>query len=175
MAMMLCPECSTEISDQAFTCPKCGLPLNRSIVKKKPIVGIVVAGILGVIDLWAAISSFTPGPLDIALFTIAPAIAQFLLICAIINSLGNTSLLIGVGLTALNHQNGPQVVRITCVLMLIITILIGMVMLSIVSGSLNEIDPQMRSSVLGGIIGGFIGGALGWCLVVYLFRKSNSW
>ncbi len=29
MALIRCPECSLEVSEQAATCPKCGYPINR--------------------------------------------------------------------------------------------------------------------------------------------------
>ena len=28
MALIICPDCSTEVSDQAISCPKCGRPLK---------------------------------------------------------------------------------------------------------------------------------------------------
>jgi hypothetical protein len=150
MALMLCPECASEVSDQAVSCPKCGLPLGGTpTTPTKPTVGIVVAGVLGVIGLWWALSSFTPGPLDFAHFALVPALASFTVVSASVNTLGNVSLLVGVGLTALSHQNGPQVVRITCVLMLVATVLLGVAMFSAVSGSLETMDPQVRGGVEG--------------------------
>jgi ribosomal protein L7/L12 len=30
MALIKCPECASEVSDKAITCPKCGLPLQTT-------------------------------------------------------------------------------------------------------------------------------------------------
>jgi len=35
MALINCPECKTEISDKAKSCPHCGNPLNQSIGQSK--------------------------------------------------------------------------------------------------------------------------------------------
>lgn len=37
MALIKCPECGNEISDKAYSCPKCGCPIKQEkiiIVKK---------------------------------------------------------------------------------------------------------------------------------------------
>ena len=34
MAMIQCPECGKEISDKAFTCPNCGVPINMEMPVK---------------------------------------------------------------------------------------------------------------------------------------------
>lgn len=54
MALINCPECGKEISDEAKTCPNCGKPLRKSKEKKKinkkaviiifTIIGLVVIG-----------------------------------------------------------------------------------------------------------------------------------
>lgn len=49
MAMILCSECGTEVSDQAPTCPKCGVPqqlkaINPPAKAAKNIAGLVVGG-----------------------------------------------------------------------------------------------------------------------------------
>lgn len=35
MALMTCPECENQISDQALSCPKCGFQLHQEIVSKQ--------------------------------------------------------------------------------------------------------------------------------------------
>lgn len=35
MALIKCPECGEEISDQAISCPKCGLPIKRTDFEKR--------------------------------------------------------------------------------------------------------------------------------------------
>lgn len=46
MALMPCPECDSEISDQAENCPKCGAPQMNS-QKKAETVGGAVGGAVG--------------------------------------------------------------------------------------------------------------------------------
>jgi len=99
------------------------MPLRAGQAFRKPTVGIAVASVLGVINLWWALSSFTPGPLDLALYALLPSLVPFTTVSAAVTSIGNIVLLIGVVLTAVSHQSGPQVVRATCVLMLGVTIL----------------------------------------------------
>jgi hypothetical protein len=189
--MPYCSFCGESVPTNSNFCGACGHPrepvandhatratdmrVAAAAARTAPTAGIVVAGILGVVDLWWALSSFTPGPLDLALYTLVPALAPFTLISASVNSLGNISLLIGVGLTALSHDRGPQVVRITCVLMLVATILLGIGMFSAVSGSLDGMEPQVRSGFEGGIIGGIVGGLIVWSLILVLFKRSRSW
>ena len=36
MALIDCPECNTEVSDQAAACPKCGYGLNQTGIAKQP-------------------------------------------------------------------------------------------------------------------------------------------
>lgn len=34
MALIKCPECGKEISDQATSCPNCGIPINAHVRQK---------------------------------------------------------------------------------------------------------------------------------------------
>ena len=57
MALVNCPECKSEVSDQAPNCPKCGFVMAKPAkkLKAKPIaIGCLVAVIL--LIAWAAIS-----------------------------------------------------------------------------------------------------------------------
>ena len=54
MALMVCPDCSSQVSDQATSCPKCGRPLQRNASvdalnrpPKSRTVAIVLAFFLG--------------------------------------------------------------------------------------------------------------------------------
>lgn len=61
MALINCPECNKEISDEASTCPNCGKPINTSVssaTKNKPksaiiftITGIVIFILSGIIAI----------------------------------------------------------------------------------------------------------------------------
>ena len=37
MALILCPDCNTEVSDAAERCPKCGRPIAKKEINKKGI------------------------------------------------------------------------------------------------------------------------------------------
>ncbi len=36
MALINCPECGTEVSSKADSCPQCGHPINTSLVQQQP-------------------------------------------------------------------------------------------------------------------------------------------
>lgn len=36
MALINCPDCGKEVSDQAPTCPNCGRPIKKEVSKSKP-------------------------------------------------------------------------------------------------------------------------------------------
>ena len=181
MGFVLCPECKAEVPEHTAACPKCGRTFKATPVVKKPIIGLVVAAILGAIGLWWALSSFMAGAIDPALCAIMPALAPCTLLNASVNSLGNSILLIGVVLTAFGHQKGPRIIRITCILMLVATILLGgwlfslVWMYSLVSGSLNAMEPQFRAGFVAGIIGSSTGGIFVWGVIAIFFRKSRTW
>ena len=50
MALMNCPECGKEISDQVNNCPHCGFPVNNKkdegSNKKKKVIPVVIAAIV---------------------------------------------------------------------------------------------------------------------------------
>ena len=181
MGLEFCPGCKAEVTEQATACTKCGMPFKATPVVKKPIVGLVVAGILGAIGLWWALSSFMPGAIDPTLCALVPALAPFTMLNASVNSLGNSILLVGVVLTACGNRKGPHVIRITCLLMLVATILLGawlfslVWMYSLVSGSLNAMEPQFRAGFVAGIIGSSTGGVFVWGVIAIFFKKSRTW
>ncbi|MBQ3356851.1 MAG: zinc ribbon domain-containing protein [Oscillospiraceae bacterium] len=83
MALLNCPECGKEISDQALSCPHCGYPLQQDsmvvVVKKKSpgrgfgIAGLVL-GILGVVYSWVFLLSAITGNIqkEMVYFNIPP-------------------------------------------------------------------------------------------------------
>jgi len=157
------------------------MPFKAPPVVKKPIAGLVFAAILDGIGLWWALSSLMAGAVDPALSAIVPALKTFTLLNASVNGLGNTILLVGVVLTAFGHRKGPGVIRLTCIVMLVATILLGVWlfslawMYSLVSGALNAMDPKFRTGFVAGIIGASTGGVCVWGAIAFLFRKSRSW
>jgi len=181
MGLVFCPECKAEVTDQATACTKCGMPFKATPVVKKPILGLVVTGICGAISLWWALSSFMPGAIDPTISAILPALAPFTIINALVNSLGNSILLVGVVLTAFGHRKGPHMIRITCILMFVATILLGAWqfslawLYSLVSGSLNAMEPQFREGFVAGIIGSSTMGVFVWGVIAIFFKNSRTW
>ncbi len=66
MALIRCPECDTEVSDQALSCPKCGFPFDKKIPSEKSIqpqgkprkktrmgliLAILIIGLIGILSL----------------------------------------------------------------------------------------------------------------------------
>lgn len=49
MALIKCPECNKEISDQAKFCPSCGYGLNSMSVEEKKNIKKIVVAIIGII------------------------------------------------------------------------------------------------------------------------------
>lgn len=49
MALIKCPECNKEISDQAKFCPSCGYGLNSMSVEEKKNIKQIVGAIIGVV------------------------------------------------------------------------------------------------------------------------------
>jgi hypothetical protein len=84
-------------------------------------------------------------------------------------------------LTAFSRKKGPHVIRITCILMLVATILLGSWqfslawLYSLVSGSLNAMEPQFRAGFVAGIIGSSLGGVFVWSSIAIFFKKSRTW
>lgn len=64
MALIKCPECSTDVSDAAFKCPKCGVQLRkakRGFFGKLFKWGFVLFNILMVLWLYGGMHSATKG------------------------------------------------------------------------------------------------------------------
>jgi len=64
MAMIECPECSTEVSDSAMKCPKCGVQLReakRSVLGKIIKWGFIGFNVLMVVWLVGGMTSATKG------------------------------------------------------------------------------------------------------------------
>ncbi len=56
MALLPCPECQKQVSDQASACPSCGLPLGRKALRRRlAVLGGVVVLALAAGGLFAAL------------------------------------------------------------------------------------------------------------------------
>lgn len=52
MALMACPECRREISDQAHACPGCGYPIRAAVTGSQDTTGTVVKTTGAVVGAW---------------------------------------------------------------------------------------------------------------------------
>lgn len=55
MSLIHCPDCKTQVSSEAKSCPKCG----RAIKKEQSATGILAAVILGLLGAFVVIKLFT--------------------------------------------------------------------------------------------------------------------
>ena len=51
MALVECPECNEEVSEQAMACPQCGFPLSPFMRRKNRSIAILLAIFLGSIGI----------------------------------------------------------------------------------------------------------------------------
>jgi hypothetical protein len=64
MALIKCPDCSSDISDQAVTCPHCGRPFRVSVIERTGKIWKLVAlagAVLVLIGLWGIAQMVTRG------------------------------------------------------------------------------------------------------------------
>ena len=66
MALVVCPDCQTQVSDQAPACIKCGRPMKMATEqsaaiteKKKPLWVVICKGLGFVVMLWGVVSCST--------------------------------------------------------------------------------------------------------------------
>lgn len=73
MAMAKCRECGTEVSDQAKTCPKCGVskPVKKTSLLVKLLAGFIGLAVLG--NIIGGMNKGTPPPSSSSNATVAPA------------------------------------------------------------------------------------------------------
>lgn len=107
MALMHCPECGKEISDQAVSCPNCGYPLKPDttlvVVRKKlpgrgfGIAGLVL-GILGVVYSTVFLLSMLSGSIQKAM------LYSFISPLAMVAVLGALALIFGIVARVQGHK-----------------------------------------------------------------------
>ncbi len=180
---MYCTSCGKLVENGAQFCGACGksAAADNPSIEKRPIAGIAVGTILGVIGvIWSVAAIFkllysTPAGFDAALFEAFPALQGISLIGATLGLLGNSALLIGVLLAFLRHAKGHKTVRVTSYCTFVALILIFVASYFAVTGApaWQALDAPTKGSLIGGLSGGVIGGILQWGLVLFLFRKSR--
>jgi len=68
MALVKCPECSNEISEEATSCPKCGHPVAKLKAKSTGQATLAVLLGLGAFWLWFGPRLYFIFPMDSAIF-----------------------------------------------------------------------------------------------------------
>lgn len=177
MALIQCPECTTQISELAVVCPNCGKPQLR-IAKhsfKRPVSGLIAGGILGTISLLfefkMLITNLSILPVIITVSTLGP----IFLMNPIIQLLGSSILLIGIVKTAFNKHDGLKIVRTTCMVMTILSMILGAFMFGSIVRNANSDAAGLhvlQSGFIRGTVGWDIIGVFTWCMLFFLFRKS---
>lgn len=131
----------------------------------RPIAGIIVALVLGIINIiWFGAVIFRGPPTELrSLFGVGIAFV------------GNTVLVIGALLSYARHPSGNRTVRITCYSMLVLLVLQEAMMFTDVKAwpKWSSLDPIVAYSVVVGIVGVVIGTALVWIFILFLFRKRR--
>ena len=149
---------------------------------QKPVAGIVVALVLGVVGLiWNCAVLFhyeygNPNNVQVLIYQAFPALQIKNLIGYSVALLGNTSLVIGALMAHLNHPNGVRVVRITIYSMIATTVLSVIMACFAVFGadSWTTLDAPTKGAMIGGLVGGIIGAIIDLGLLLFLFRKGKS-
>jgi len=140
------------------------VPAAAPAAAPKPVAGLVVAGVLGVLTtVWALGRDGAS----------SPAMAETREMSNAVHMLGCTLLLIGAGMSVAGHRWGNRVVRATSWLMIV---LVAMLVLVIRSALAERALAQGRELTQG--FGWMVAmvlvvGLFPWLLYLYLFRKSR--
>jgi hypothetical protein len=160
--LILCSDCGREVSDAAPACPHCGRPLQPrpAAAPRKPIAGIVIAVVLGVLTL-----VWTHGHAD------NPANEDTRQMANAVYMLGYTLLLIGSLMSLGGHRWGNRIARAACW----ITIPLVLVLFAVIR---QELVARHAGDALQPGVQGFMLFMLGfalapWLLYLFLFRKSR--
>lgn len=149
--------------------------------EKRPIAGIAVGTVFGVIGVAWSISAIfkflysNPAGVEAALYQAFPDFQVISFFGASLGLVNNTTLLIGVLLAFLRHPKGHKTIRITSYCTFAALVLLFAISYSTVTGAAawQTLDARTKGSLIGGLIGGVLGGTLQWWLVLFLFRKTR--
>jgi predicted outer membrane lipoprotein/DNA-directed RNA polymerase subunit RPC12/RpoP len=166
--LIICPDCGREVSDAAPACPHCGRPIlphpaatkPAPAAPPKPIAGIVVACVFGVLTLlWAHGHAENPANEDTRQMSNG------------VYTLGYVMLLIGALMSLGGHRWGNRIARAACwitiPLVIILFVVIRQELLARHAG--EGMQPGVQA-VLWGVLGFSL---VPWLLYLYLFRKSR--
>ena len=182
---MYCVNCGQKIEEGKKFCGACGKSIDAQtqviVADKRPIAGIAVATIIGIIGIPCNIVVifkslyYNPMGVEAILYQAFPALQSITFLSSSIGIAGVSILLIGVLLVFLRHPNGNKTVRITCYCMLLA--IIGMFIASyfaiVESTAWSTLDSSTQGGLIGGLVGGLIGGIFEWSLILFLFRKRR--
>jgi drug/metabolite transporter (DMT)-like permease len=162
MPLITCPDCGREVSDAAPACVQCGHPFTAA--RAKPVAGIVVACVLGVLTLlWALGVSPSASPQAVEAREMSNAV----------HTLGSVLLLIGALMSAAGHRWGNRVVRATSWLMVV---LVPMMLLAAreVLAERALIEGRTLVEGFGWVVAvAMVVGLAPWLLYLFLFRRSK--
>lgn len=165
MPLVTCPDCGREVSDAAPACPHCGRPFKTtSPAPRKPVAGIVVACVLGVLMLvWAHGKSTSTSPELVETREMSNGVY----------TLGCVLLLIGALMSAAGHRWGNRIVRFASWTMIV---LVSMLTWVIRSTLVDRAAAQGRPLTpgFGAAVALFaVVGLTPWLLYLFLFRRSR--
>ena len=182
---MYCVNCGHEIVQDAQFCGTCGTPVeievSTVVLQKRPIAGIVVAVVLGIIGVFWGIAQIimseygNPSGIAAVLHQMIPALQGLTIISSSLLITGNTVLVISAMLAFLRHPNGNKSVRITSYFMIFVTaaIIVLSYFVFTESPSWQMLNGEVKGGLMGSLIGGGIGGLSQWFLVLFFFRKRR--
>jgi len=168
MPLISCPDCGREVSDAAPACPHCGRPFQvatpAAAAAPKPVAGIAVAGVLGVLTIVWALGRTGAS---------SAGVAETREMSNAVHMLGCTLLLIGAGMSAAGHRWGNRVVRATSWLMIVLVAMLVLVIRSDLAGRALA-EGRSPPAGLGWVVAlAMVVGLFPWLLYLYLFRKSK--
>lgn len=187
---MFCEKCGHPVNAEASFCAGCGIPTAStapgssasSALRSRPIAGIIVALVLGVIGIvWGLAQTVnvlwaSPSGVRAALLESFPAFAGVELFGASVGFIANSAVVIGALLSNSFHPSGPRVVRISCWTTILMMLLMSALSLLILtqSASWPQLAGPTKASLIGGVVGGFVGGVGQFALILFLFRKRSG-
>ena len=201
--MSFCIKCGSEYDEKTGVnfCGRCGFDLRKTSSgqsssepqstphsqqpansEDKPIAGIIVALVLGIIGLlWTCAVLFqnlygTPNSIQATLNQIFPSLQIKAYLGLSLGILGNAALIIGALMSHMNHPKGVKAVRFTSYLMIISTALASVITYFAVTGAdaWLALDAPTKGALIGGLVGGTIGAFLQWGLILFLFRQKHG-
>jgi drug/metabolite transporter (DMT)-like permease len=163
MPLITCPDCGREVSDAAPACVQGGHPFAPA-ARPKPVAGIVVACVLGVVTLlWARGTSPSSSPQAVQAREMSNAV----------HMLGSVLLLIGALMSAAGHRWGNRVVRASSWLMIVLVPMMSLAAWELLTER-ALIEGRTPMEGLGWVAAVTTVITLApWLLYLFLFRRSK--